>query len=277
VQGRAAEALEAGRVLFLPRLEFALEPGERAFLSASVLDGTRKNISLDPATGRVHGTSLSGDEAARLAAMMDRFGQLAGALVSRLVPAYALALERARTSYRPVEVEDRPGSVRHDDRLLHVDAFPSRPLRGRRILRVFSNIAPEPIDRQWRVGEPFEAFARRFLPSVRSPLPGTSWMLDRLGVTKGRRSAYDALMLALHDRGKLDRRYQQEGPRAAVAFPPGSTWIVFTDMVLHAAVSGRFALEQTFHIPVNAMVRPEQSPLRILERLSGRKLVAEAA
>jgi hypothetical protein len=48
---------------------------------------------------------------------------------------------------------------------LHVDAFPSRPIRGERILRVFTNIHPDSTQaRVWRVGEPFEDIARRYLP-----------------------------------------------------------------------------------------------------------------
>jgi len=57
-----------------------------------------------------------------------------------------------------------------------------------------------------------------------------------------------------------------------VAFPAGATWLCFTDQVLHAALSGHSALEQTFHLPVDAMARPERSPLRVLERLTGRVL-----
>ena len=64
-------------------------------------------------------------------------------LVSGLLPGYAAALQRARTSFRPAEIAGRAYSPRHDDRLLHVDAFPTRPMAGRRILRVFSNVAPD--------------------------------------------------------------------------------------------------------------------------------------
>jgi hypothetical protein len=57
-----------------------------------------------------------------------------------------------------------------------------------------------------------------------------------------------------------------------VEFPPGATWIVFTDSVVHAAVRGSYALEQTFYLPVSAMAAPETSPARILEHLTGRRL-----
>ena len=57
-----------------------------------------------------------------------------------------------------------------------------------------------------------------------------------------------------------------------MSFPPGTTWLCFTDLVLHAALAGHCALEQTFHLPVAAMAHPERSPLRVLEGLAGRAL-----
>ena len=53
----------------------------------------------------------------------------------------------------------------------------------------------------------------------------------------------------------------------------GTTWLAFTDEVVHAAMSGQYQPEQTFLLPVDAMLHPERSPLRILERLKGKALV----
>ena len=58
-----------------------------------------------------------------------------------------------------------------------------------------------------------------------------------------------------------------------IDFPAGSTWIAFTDGVSHAAMAGQYQLEQTFLLPVEAMQKPERSPLRILERIKKRALV----
>jgi hypothetical protein len=273
VQEAALAALEGGQVIVLPRLGFALDAAERGFLTARALDDTRKNVSFDPATGTVHGTGLQGEERLRLAAMLDRFGRQAEALLRALLPRYAPALERARTSFRPAEIAGRSYAPRKDDRRLHVDAFPTRPMRGRRILRVFANIAPDGTPRAWRVGEPFPDFAARFLPKLHTPLPGQGWVMERLGLTKGRRAPYDFLMLGLHDAAKLDADYQRNAPATDLAFAPGTVWLCFTDSVLHAAMAGRYALEQTFHLPVAVMARPEQAPLRVLERLAGRALV----
>ena len=268
-KSRALSGLESGSVLFLPNLAFTLLESEKQFLDAGVSDGKAKNISLDPATGRMQASSLTGEKAARLAAMIERFGRQAAGLVQALLP--YTQVERARTSFRPVEVKGRHYSKVSDDRLLHIDAFPSRPMQGRRILRFFANVSPGS-QRHWQVGQPFEDFARAFLPRVRPHVPGKSWLYEKLGVTHGRRSLYDELMLSLHDAAKLDCEFQQHSPQQAVDFPPGSCWLVFTDMVLHAALGGEFALEQTFHLDVDQLAEPERAPIRVLERLSGKTL-----
>jgi len=270
LKARAVSSLERGAVLFLPSLAFGLADSEKQFLDAGVSDGRAKNISLDPATGKLQSSSLTGDKAQALTAMIERFGSQATELIGDLLP-YG-QVERARTSFRPVQVEGRHYSKINDDRLLHIDAFPSRPMRGRRILRFFANVAPD-APRHWRVGEPFENFAKQFLPRLGPHLPGKSWLLSALGVTHGRRSRYDELMLSLHDAGKLDASYQQDSPRQEISFPPGSCWLVFSDQVLHAAMGGAFALEQTFHLDVREMNEPERAPVKVLERLSGKTLV----
>jgi hypothetical protein len=270
VKARAVAALESGAVLFFPGLAFRLQDGETQFLDARVSDGKAKNISLDPDTRKIQATSLQGDEARRLTAMMARFADQASSLVRDLLP--YTQVERARTSYRPVEVKGRGYSKISDDRLLHIDAFPSRPMRaGRRILRFFANVAPSS-PRHWLVGEPFEPFARSFLPRVSTHLPGKSWLYEKLGITRGRRSPYDELMLSLHDAAKLNDDFQKTSPRQRIDFPAQSCWLVFTDQVLHAALGGEFALEQTFHLDVAEMAEPARAPIRVLERLSGRAL-----
>jgi len=271
LRARAVQALESGAVLYFPHLSFVLRDDEKPFLDAKVSDGKAKNISLDPSSGKLQATSLTGEPAARLAAMIERFGASATALVDGLLP--YRHVERARTSYRPVQVEGRHYSKISDDRLLHVDAFPSRPMRGRRILRFFANVAPGGGPRRWQVGEPFEDFVKQFLPRIKPHAPGKSWLYEKLGVTRGRRSRYDEMMLSLHDAGKRDDDFQARSPQQSVEFPPGSSWLVFTDQVLHAALGGEFALEQTFHLDVDQMAEPARAPVKVLERLSGRALV----
>jgi hypothetical protein len=272
VQSRAQDALESGKVLFFPHLPFAIANCESVLLSDALSNGRAKNISRDP-DGQVQGDAAAPEEAARLSVMMGRFAEQARDLVLGLFPGYAATIEQARTSYRPVEIAGRSYSPRDDDKRLHVDAFPSRPQRGRRILRVFSNIHPLGGARVWHVGEPFEDVAKRYAATARKPLPLEPWLFELLGITRGRRSAYDYLMLGLHDGAKLDAAYQQNAPQVEFSFPAGTTWMCFTDQAMHAALKGQFALEQTFHLPVEALGHPERSPLRVLERMTGRALV----
>jgi hypothetical protein len=42
-------------------------------------------------------------------------------------------------------------------------------------------------------------------------------------------------------------------------------------------LSGQYALEQTFIIPLQAMVAPQKAPIRVLEKIAGMPLAAEAA
>ncbi|WP_298134676.1 Kdo hydroxylase family protein [Acidiferrobacter sp.] len=271
-RARALRALEAGQVLYFSHLAFALTEDERRFLSPGCTDGRSKNISYDPQAGILKGTVLTGDERARLQAMVARFAQGARVLVEGLFPRYTPHLAMGRTSYRPIEAKGRASSYRKDDSRLHVDAFPSRPSGGRRILRVFSNVNPEGRGREWRLGEPFEVCARRFLPGIRPPLPGQRWLLKACGITSGYRSDYDHYMLALHNAMKADEHFQRHCPQYEVTFPAGTTWMAFTDQVSHAAMAGQYLLEQTFHVSVQDLARPEGAPLSVLERLLGRPL-----
>jgi hypothetical protein len=268
----AADPLESGKVLYAPALHFELSETERLFLSPECLDGKSKNISFRPANRILQGTNCQGHDRQALLEMLERFYSSARSLIASLCPAYRDHLSDGFTSFRPAEISGRASSWRKDDTRLHIDAFPSRPIQGRRILRVFTNVNPR-VARIWRVGEPFERVAATFLPHIRPPFPGSSWLFQKMRIVKGRRTLYDHFMLGIHDRMKADDRYQSEVSQTKLAIPPGATWTCFTDSVSHAAISGQFAFEQTFYLPVSAMQNPAASPLKVLERLAGQPLI----
>ena len=129
---RGVEAvLEAGDVLWLRESFFVVEVAERPLLTPSVLAGANKNVSYDPGTGRVSGAGATGESAELLRGMLARFSDEAEAFVRRACLAYGDRLRLGRTSFRPVEIAGRASSWRKDDTRLHVDAFPTRPMRGR--------------------------------------------------------------------------------------------------------------------------------------------------
>jgi hypothetical protein len=165
----ALAALENGKVIYFPKLAFELTEDEKSLLTPALSDGKAKNISMDP-NGRIQHTAAQGKQRELLNGMMQRFAEGAIALMGELFPGYTRVLERARTSYRPAEIEGRVYSKINDDTRLHVDAFPTRPMRGRRILRLFSNVNPNGEPRLWHVGEPFEDMAMKLLPYVHEPV-----------------------------------------------------------------------------------------------------------
>ena len=269
-------ALEAGKVLFFPRLGFAVQPDEQALLREDMLAPKSRNVSLG-ADGVLKGAAGSAAEQQALAAMVGRFRQQALRLVDDLLPEYQGLLRIAPTSFRPRQVETRAQSVRADDQRMHVDAFPSRPSYGERLLRVFTNLNPHGVPRVWRVGEDFETIARRFLPQAKPYRLWQAKLLNAVHATKSLRSEYDHLMLQLHDLMKFDEQYQKNGTQVTVPFPPGSVWVCFSDQATHAVMSGQFMMEQTLYLPPGKEVDPQASPLAILTRLMGRPLVGVGA
>jgi 3-deoxy-D-manno-oct-2-ulosonic acid (Kdo) hydroxylase len=280
--GQSAErelqaVIERGGVVVCPRLSFEVDDAERTLFDASLADAQRKSIYARAGRAGLTGTTVAGNAQERLGRMITRYAASAHALVDGLFPGYRAEAHATGTSFRPRAIGDLSSgkalSWRKDDTRLHVDAFPSNPTHGARILRVFTNAHPGALPRGWRVGERFEAMAERFLPQARALPPGAAWLMNKVGITKRPRSPYDQLMLQLHDLAKADLDYQRTSPQRAVDFLPGTTWICFSDQVMHAAMSGQFMFEQTYRLPLAVINDVEASPLRVLERLAGRPLL----
>ena len=264
-------AIEDGKVLYFPQLAFELTSEEQALLKPELLAEGVRNISWDAQRGL---KGAAGDAAVQttVTGLVSRFASHATQLVHALFPAYAQHLRAAPASLRPKTVSGRKQSVRADAKRLHVDAYPTRPNYGERILRVFANVNPHGEPREWRVGEPFEDVARRFVPQAS---PYSAWqarVLNALHITKSLRSEYDHLMLQIHDRMKADDAYQRDCPQVTMPFPPGSAWVCFSDQTVHAAMAGQYMMEQTFHLPAAKQYNPATSPLAILSRLAGHPL-----
>jgi len=270
-QKNAITALESGKVIYFPRLAFQLTDTENELLTPDLLEKGSKNVSFNPKNNKIKGAYEQ--QKACLAMLMQRFFKESLNLIESLAPSYQEFLLTGRTSYRPVEAAGRQTSLLKDDTRLHVDAFPATPNYGKRILRVFTNINPIGEPRVWHLGEPFEMVVEQFLPRLRSPWFGLHAILSLFKITKSYRSLYDHYMLMLHDEMKKSDAYQNKVNKTVMEFPAGSTWVVMTDAVSHAALSGQFLLEQTFYLPVHSMTKPELSPLKILERFLRRKLV----
>lgn len=272
-QAKFLSDIEVGKVILLPKLKFELLSEEQKFLTENCADKKSKNISFDPKTGNVRGSSCEDQDLAQLGLMISRFASSARNLVDSLFPYYKDALQVGRSSFRPLATEQRKApSIRKDDSKLHIDSFASQPMHGLRLLRVFSNINPV-LPRVWKLGEPFTDVADRFLPRISRKQWISPYLLHKFGITKSVRSDYDHLMLQIHDSMKQDAQYQETVPYQEFSFQSSSTWVVMTDKVSHAALSGQFLLEQTFYLPPGSMADPDQSPLKILERKMKKQLI----
>ena len=193
--------------------------------------------------------------------MMQGYADFAYQLIQATLPSYIPHLQWGRTSFRPAQINGRVSSKRKDDTRLHVDSFSASPVHGLRILRVFCNVNLHNEPRVWNLGEPFPQVLERFAPQIKPYSKLKARVLKLVKTTKTLRSAYDHYMLHLHDTMKMDDVYQAEVEKIQVDFPAQSSWIVFTDHVSHAALSGQHLLEQTFYLPAEKMVNPECSPL----------------
>jgi 3-deoxy-D-manno-oct-2-ulosonic acid (Kdo) hydroxylase len=271
--------LESGNILYFPATPFVISGEDRAVLlgQKQTSGAFHKNVAYRPAEDRVTGLDESESaEAEKLRGILQHYSESASKFLGELLPPYAGRWKLDYASYRPIEEKGRPARLHARNDLPHVDAFPTRPTNGDRILRLFSNIHPSE-NRVWITAPPFAAIAPHFAKSVglparlganplRSALRGIGRALKLPGA---QRSPYDQFMHACHNAMKEDAEFQRFAPQQQWEFPPNSTWIVLTDCVSHAVLSGQYALEQTFIISRSAMVRPEIAPAAILERLAG--------
>jgi len=279
-EDRYRRILEEGRILFFARTPFPIPEEDQALLRGQRQGGGgyHKNIAYRPAADRVTGAAR-GTDGEGLRRVLGAYSRAVVSFTSSILPSYAARWRVDFASYRGEEEEGRDLAVRSRNDLVHVDAFPTRPTGGDRILRVFTNVNPE-APRVWRTGGTFEDLAPRFASGSgllerarRGGLGSRARGLARaLGLPVAARSPYDRFMLSFHHFLKESRAFQEEGGKATLEFPAGSTWLVFTDMVSHAVLAGRHALEQTFIVSRASLALPEKAPIAILERIAGTPL-----
>lgn len=275
--------LEEGQILFFPRSPVQLPAADIEFLlnRRQAAGRFRKNIAYKPALNVVSGAvHESAEISKRLLEVMQTFSVSVTSFLTGLLAPYAATWRLDYASFRPQQERGRKMKFHARNDLMHIDAFPTRPTYGNRILRFFININPEE-PRHWITAESFDVLLREHGGKGGIPLPAPErWPLARwrrglagwaksLGLPVAAPSRYDLFMLRLHDYLKEKEDFQLSDRRESWEFPPNSAWIVFTDFVSHAALEGQFALEQTFLVDYRSMVEPERSPVRLLEEASG--------
>jgi hypothetical protein len=278
--------LERGDILFFPSGGFEIPADVRAALLGATQDARaiHKNIAYKPHRDTVSGL-VDKSETEKTRTAMRGYSRLALEFMARILPDYALSWKVDYASFRSIEERGRdlPQTKRND--LLHIDAFPTRPVFGNLILRCFTNVNPtEP--RAWLTSDPFLKLAGReaakaglagFAGAAESPVSrlrrAAVRALSRAGLPLTDRSPYDAFMLHFHDWLKANDDYQRNCPKYRFDLPPGSTWLVFTDVVPHAVLSGRLALEQTVIVSRASLADRSLAPSSVLETLAGKTLI----
>ena len=276
-------SLERGNILFFPENPFAIDAADRdALLGAGQADGNfHKNIAYRPAKGVVSGLGKTkpGEEA-RVTAAMQKYSRHAIGFMQEFLARYAGQWHTDYASFRSIEEAGRALPLKKRNDLLHTDAFPTRPTNGGLILRFFTNVNPQKT-RDWMTSDPFEGLASRYaMEAGLGEIGNDQGRLKRTALRAAKacglplvdRSPYDEFMLGFHDFLKMNQAYQRDCPKFRFHFPAGAAWMVFTDVVPHAVLAGRYALEQTMIVSRESLVNRDHAPATILEKLSGRKL-----
>jgi hypothetical protein len=281
------ERLERGEIVPFEPCPFALPASDdlQFLMHQQLGSGNHKNISYNPANHAVAGFALqSSQQTERLQALMCNFSQGACAWLAALLPRYAAAWQPDRASLRPEEEATRKLRLTARNDLLHFDAFPSRPTRGHRILRLYVNINPAD-DRVWMSSDTFAAVLAKYGTAVGLPTPHASTWVRRLG--QGllglfqpnvlERTEYDDFMLRLHHFLKTSDDFQEHAARRLWHFKPGTAWLLFSDTVCHAELRGQHALEHSFFVAPHTLALPDESPPALLERMCGVSVLPSAA
>jgi hypothetical protein len=281
-----SESLERGSVVFFPQSPVALPAAEDLDFFRQELPQRLKlkNISYHPEDGRTRG--LDSDDAE----MVERVNRVLrtvsadiAAFLGKTAPRLTDNWTVGTCSFRPLQEQGRDLSAHASNELIHIDAGAYGATHGDRILRFFINVNPVE-DRVWATKGSFpELFAEHGerarlgyrhagqdylskgpLDHLRSGLIGlAAHGIPVLRVLDS--SPYDRAMRKFHNYMKDTPSFQrQRHGHQEFRFPPFSAWMVYTDMVSHACLSGQHAFVHTSLVRLENCHLPEMAPINIL-------------
>jgi hypothetical protein len=287
-----AEALETNHIVFFPDCPIRLpDAATLEYLRTELpLRLKLKNISYHPEAGRVTGLDADPNTTARITSILkDHLADVSGFLrrhVGHLTTDWTIGT----CSLRPIQERGRNLKPHASNELVHLDAGAYGATDGDRILRFFVNFNDHE-DRVWATKGPVQDIVSRFGYEAglldaegRLAIRLTKAAPDKAftGIVRGLSrlnplarvldsSPYDRAMRKLHNFMKdaplfrVDQRGYEE-----IRFPPYSAWMVFTDSVSHASLSGQFALVTTIIVRREHMKYPEYAPFNVLSGLNDR-------
>ena len=248
-----------------------VERGDILVFSGQGLKPAEEICAAARAAATAHGTPS--------AEILQQFSVHALEFMANIFPDYARAWQVEPASFRVAVPSAAPLPV-------GIELLPGRALFGSLILRCSVNVDPTE-SFHWVAADPFLRLARReaenaglqaFANATTSPLHQLrrrmTRYLQKAGVRVIDRSPFDAFMEHFSRWMKANDDWRKRTKEYSFEFPPGATWIVFTDVVPHAVVKGGIALEQTVIVPRECMANASMAPAAVLERLAGCSLTA---
>ena len=144
-QFKYCKELEKGNILFFGDIPFNFPKDEIEFLLQQKQSGAkgRKNIAYKPQIDQITNHDTSDLQSAqKLHRVLRAYSARVTQFLTLLLSPYAKGWKHDYASFRPFQEKGRDLRLRARNDLLHVDAFPTRPMHGARILRFFTNINP---------------------------------------------------------------------------------------------------------------------------------------
>ena len=283
-----SDSLERGSVVFFPESPVPVPDMEDLnFIRQELPDLLRgKNISYHPEIDQIRGLDEADPEVAArvrriLVGMSDNIAQFLAQNAPRLVENWTVGT----CSFRPIEEQGRKLDAHASNELVHVDAGAYGATNGDRILRFFVNVNPTE-DRVWATKGSFPELFQRHGEQAQlvSASAGNNFLTKgpvdhaRTGLINTLAkvvpvlkvldsSPYDRVMRKFHNYMKDTPAFQQETQgHEEFRFPPFSAWMVFTDMVSHACLSGQYAFVHTSIVPLDNCRLPDMAPMNILRQ-----------
>lgn len=277
-----SDALERGAIVHFPECPIALASPQDLDYLRDMLPRqlSVKNVSYHPESDRTHGVRDDSLLRDRAHSMLKTHSQRVLAFLEQLIPSLIRGCTVGTSSFRPIQERGRDLKPHASNELIHIDAGAYGATDGDRILRFFVNVNPQE-DRVWASKGTFAHLYQRYggAAGITDAGPLRRGLLDkgrtgllRAFVAAGVKEAmvvdsspYDRVMRKFHNFMKDSPSFQSDrSDYRELRFAPFSAWMVLTDGVSHASVSGQHALVNTFLLRLEACRMPQHAPINIL-------------
>lgn len=283
------KALEESEVVYFQQCPFEMpSPEDLRFLRDELPMQTKaKNVSYHHEADTVPHFDAPDGVRDRVTRILKAHSDAVTGYLESTLPHLAPGWTVGTCSFRPLEEKGRDLKPRASNEIVHIDAGAYGATCGARILRFFVNVNAD-TDRVWatkgsfadlfdRHRELFDAaradgarvrVQKRLRDHCFSGLVGALSKVYPLAKVVDS-SPFDRAMRRVHNYMKETEEFRNDLTNyREIRFPPSSAWMVFTDSVSHAVLSGQHCLVTTILVPLENCQARELSPYYILEKAS---------